>query len=113
MKNIISKIQKRLMRSCAKSINYVTLKQIIKENKNAILIDVRTEDEYVDKHLQGAINIPMQEIKEKIEKITNDKNCIIILYCQHGSRSKKAGYKLEKMGYNNIYTLEGGIEEVY
>lgn len=60
----------------------------------------------------GAINISLQDVLERIEKIVSNKNSIIILYCEHGGRSKKALGKLEKLGYNNLYNLEGGISNI-
>lgn len=92
-----------------KDINYKEMCEILK-NKNAILIDVRSKQEYAENHFNGAINIPLDEINKKIKSKISDKEQIIILYCQHGSRSKKAQKILQKLGYKNVYNLKEGIE---
>ena len=100
---------KGLFRGFENEIDYNKLQEIINENDNVYLIDVRTEDEFLDKHLKNAINIPLQNIEKNIEKIVKNKNDIIIVYCKYGGRGQKAVNKLIKMGYNNVYNLKGGI----
>lgn len=76
----------------------------------AKIVDVRSNREYLEGHIEGSINIPDYEINKKFEKIFTDHNQIIILYCSSGNRSKNACKKLIKKGYSNIYNLYGGIE---
>ena len=90
-------------------------KDIKYENINLIeykIIDVRSKNEYRENHLTGSVNIPLSDIKQKIEKIVPNKYRKILLYCQSGLRSKKAIRILEKLGYNNLYNLNGGIENI-
>lgn len=90
-------------------------KDIKYENINLIeykIIDVRSKNEYRENHLTGSVNIPLSDIKQKIEKIVPNKDRKILLYCQSGLRSKKAIRILEKLGYNNLYNLNGGIENI-
>lgn len=61
---------------------------------------------------QNSINIPVYNIEKDINTITNDINSVIILYCQMGSRSRKALEKLERLGYKNLYNLKGGLENL-
>ena len=103
LKKLIYKLKRKLRRTCGNDINYSTMKKMLKENTNAIVIDVRTKDEYMYNHLDGAINIPMQDIDAEIEKFIKNKNDLIILYCEYGGRSKKVMNKLQKMGYENVY----------
>ena len=63
-------------------------------------------------HLQGAVNVPLHEINQKISRYVKSKNDVIIVYCEYGGRSKKACGKLQKMGYVNVYNLDGGIEAI-
>lgn len=112
MSKLIYKIKRKFTRGYTNNINYETLKKIMAENKNVWLIDVRNRDEYNYKHIPGAINIPMQYICARISNYVSDKSNIIILYCQYGGRSAKALKKLEKMGYSNLYNLDGGIEAI-
>lgn len=74
------------------------------------IIDVRTKKEYQEGHLNGAINIPLSDIKGKIKDMNIDKK--ILLYCQSGIRSKKALKILKDLGYNDIYHLKGGLENI-
>lgn len=75
-------------------------------NEKAILIDVRSFEEYEQRHIEDAINIPFDTIsKEAIENITNSKIDNIIVYCQSGSRSKEAAIMIIELGYTNVYDL--------
>lgn len=93
-------------------INYTQLKELLKK-ENAILIDVRSKQEYDEGHLNYAINIPYYEIHFEItKKVKNRQDCIIV-YCQSGVRSCKALEELKNLNYNNIYELEGGLDQIY
>ena len=105
-------IQKKFMRSLENNINYATMRKMLQENNNIIVIDIRPRDEYSYGHLDGAINIPMQEIENKIKYRVQNKSQVIIVYCRYGGRSRKVVNKLRKMGYCNVYNLIGGIESV-
>ena len=83
------------------------LDRMLKEG--AILIDVRSPQEYNEGHLQGAISIPEYELKQRKEELPINKDTKIILYCTTGKRSKRRKNKLEKMGYKNVYNLYNGI----
>lgn len=81
-----------------------------KVSQGAILVDVRSNQEYREGHLQGAINIPDFEIANKIQKEIPKKNQLIVVYCQYGGRSKDASMMMKKMGYTNVYNLYGGLD---
>lgn len=108
MKNIL---QLRLFRS-TNLLTYVEAKDMLKEDVNGILIDVRSIQEYKEYHLNGAICIPLYELQVKIENIVQNKQQLIILYCQSGARSKRAVEILEAMGYTNLYEIDGGIDNI-
>ena len=87
------------------SINYVQAKEKI-INEQAILVDVRTVDEYNEGHIAGAVVLPLDEIdsdsaKDKI----GDKNQVIIVYCRSGKRSAEALKKLNSLGYQKVFDL--------
>ncbi len=73
----------------------------------AVLIDVRTLVEYNAKHIDGAINLPVENIANTIEKEIKDKEKKIVLYCRSGNRSATAGQTLIDMGYKNVYDMGG------
>ncbi len=89
-----------------------TIYEVIDANKakdlidnGAILIDVRTEEEYANDHIEGSINIPLSNI----ESITYDLEDVIVLYCATGVRSGEAAKILTDKGYTKIYSLDGGL----
>lgn len=75
-----------------------------------IIIDVRTESEYQQGHIKNAINIPNESIDESVSEILTDKDQLLLVYCRSGNRSKQASEKLAKLGYSNIYEF-GGISD--
>ena len=95
-----------------KEISYKNLNEFMK-NKIVFLIDVRSNQEYEEGHLNGAINISLFNIERNIVNVVKDKNDIIILYCSSGSRSKEAKKILENLGYQEVYNLKGGIDRVW
>ena len=84
------------------------LKEKVKQG--AILLDVRSRQEYQEGHISGAINIPEYEIDRRVEQEIQNKNLPIIIYCQYGSRSRNVYDKMKRKGYTNIYNLKGGLE---
>ena len=78
--------------------------------KNAVLIDVRSAEEFSSGHLQGAVNIPHTEIAEKISGVAAAKNTPLYLYCRSGRRVGLAMEVLQKLGYTVMFNL-GGYEE--
>lgn len=77
-----------------------TLEDMIKNGEDIAIIDVRTETEYRDGHIVGAINMPYDEIQNLIGDIPKDKQ--IVLYCRSGRRSGIAYDKLRELGYKYI-----------
>ena len=77
-----------------------------------ILIDVRSRREFSEEHLDGAINIPLPEVKKNIGRYVIDKNKRILVYCEYGGRSARAVRILEELGFVNVYNLKGGLEKI-
>ena len=108
---MINKIKKaiknRLYREIEeKDIDLQEAKQL--QNDGAIIIDVRSPQEYREGHIGGAISIPEYEIKKEAQKKLKNKNETIVVYCSSGGRSKKAQKRLRKLGYQNVYNLYEG-----
>ena len=81
--------------------------------KDIILVDVRTLDEYNEAHIPEAILLTLDTISEKAEKVLQDKEATYFVYCRSGSRSATASAQLVKMGYKNIYDMGGIIDWPY
>ncbi len=79
------------------------------QNNGAIIIDVRSPQEYREGHIDGAISIPEYKIKKEIENRILDKKQNIVVYCSSGGRSKKAQKQLRKLGYSQVYNLYNGL----
>ena len=83
---------------------------IMATEENYIILDVRTTEEFAEKHIPNAINIPNETIGSEELAELPDKNQLILVYCRSGNRSKQASEKLAALGYANIYEF-GGIND--
>ena len=88
-------------------------KQIMDTEEGYIILDVRTQEEYDEGHIPGAIVISHEEIAEKAEAVLTDKNQLILVYCRSGRRSKIASEALVELGYTNIKEFGGIIDWLY
>ena len=88
-------------------------KQIMDTEEGYIILDVRTQEEYDQGHIPGAILISHEEIAEKAEDVLTDKNQLILVYCRSGRRSKIAAEALVELGYTNIKEFGGIIDWPY
>ena len=82
--------------------------EITKYNEipGAVLLDVRSEQEYREGHIPGSINLPLQEL-DNAEKIIENEDTPIYVYCRSGSRSRQASAILGAMGYSNVTNIGG------
>ena len=88
-------------------------KAIMDAEKDYIIIDARTEQEFSEGHIEGARLIPEYEIAQRAEKELPDKSALILVYCRSGRRSKIASEELVKLGYNNVKEFGGIIDWPY
>ena len=88
-------------------------KQIMDSEEGYIILDVRTQEEYDEGHIPGAIVISHEEIAEKAEDVLTDKNQLILVYYRSGRRSKIAAEALVELGYTNIKEFGGIIDWPY
>lgn len=91
-----------------KKMNIVQWHDIIELNSDWILIDSRTKEEYGMGHIEGAINIPSDELRNRLPEIPKDKR--IIVYCAVGLRGYLSARILMQYGYTNVYNLSGGYK---
>ena len=80
--------------------------QELDQKRGAVIIDVRTNKEYGQGHIPGAVHVPLADVGTKVKKLKKDKE--IVVYCQSGSRSIWAIKRLIGMGYTHLYNLKGG-----
>ncbi len=88
-------------------------KSIMDTEKDYVIIDARTEEEFSEGHIKNAILIPEHEIAERAKKELLDKEQLILVYCRSGRRSKIASDELVKLGYNNVKEFGGIIDWPY
>ena len=88
-------------------------KNIMDTEKDYVIIDARTEEEFAEGHIENAILIPEYEIAQRAEKELPDKEQLILVYCRSGRRSKIASEELVKLGYTNVKEFGGIIDWPY
>ena len=88
-------------------------KQIMDSEEGYVILDVRTQEEYDEGHIPGAILIPNTEIEARAEEEITDKDQLILVYCRSGRRSKLAADALMELGYTNIKEFGGIIDWPY
>lgn len=88
-------------------------KKRIESEKGIILLDVRTQEEYAEKHIPNSLLIPVDVIEKEAPSKLTDKNAVIFVYCRSGRRSVTASEALVKMGYTKVYNLGGIIDWPY
>ena len=107
-----------LLAGCAAPAEEITYRQVnmdeaitmMEEGSGYIILDVRTPEEFAEKHIPGAINVANETIgTDEIPELP-DKDQLILVYCRSGNRSKQASEKLVALGYTNIVEF-GGIND--
>ncbi|MBU6392207.1 MAG: rhodanese-like domain-containing protein [Planctomycetota bacterium] len=90
-----------------KNISAKQAKELIDNEKDVFILDVRTKEEYREFHIKGSHLIPIQELERNINKIPKDKK--VIVHCASGNRSAQACETLKDKGLKELYNIEGGI----
>jgi rhodanese-related sulfurtransferase len=104
----------RIVNEAKKRIHETTVDQVksrLDRRDKFLLIDVREESEYAKDHLPSAIHLGKGIIERDIEQRVPNPNTEMILYCGGGFRSALAADNLQKMGYTNVISMDGGIRE--
>ena len=95
------------------NINAEEAKQIMDTTDGYIVLDVRTQEEYDQGHIPGAMLIPHTDIETNAETMLTDKDQMILVYCRSGRRSKMAAEALVALGYTNIREFGGIMDWPY
>jgi rhodanese-related sulfurtransferase len=83
-------------------------KKRLDAGEKIVLVDTREESEWARGHIPGAVHLSKGIIERDIEKTVPDKNAVVVLYCGGGFRSALAADNLQKMGYRNVISMDGG-----
>lgn len=88
-------------------ISAAQLEEYLRMGKPLFLVDLRDQEDFAQEHIRGAVNIPAEELPERITELPFDR--LIVLYCYHGPQSMRAARWLDQMGYDavNVY---GGMQ---
>jgi rhodanese-related sulfurtransferase len=100
-----------------KNINFAEMCDRVKNNKNILLLDVRTAGEFTGEnkeinsfgHIKNAININVSDLESRLSELEAYKNKEIIVYCSHSHRSPRATYIMTNNGFNNVANVVGGV----
>lgn len=94
------------------NIKYVNNRQaekLIEENDELLILDVRRSNEFRERRIPNAINIPVDELEWEVSELEDYKDKPILVYCEAGSRSSAACSIMEEEGFSKLYNLRGGI----
>jgi rhodanese-related sulfurtransferase len=98
-------------RKRVRETNVEEVKKKIDASRKFVLVDVREESEFAKDHLPGAIHLGKGIIERDIEARVPDLGAELVLYCGGGFRSALAADNLQKMGYTNVISMDGGIRD--
>ena len=87
--------------------------EMMQESKSFVLLDVRSREEFLERHIDGAILIPVNELEKRSSAELPDKNAIILVYCRSGGRSANASRALVGQGYTQVYDFGGIMDWPY
>lgn len=90
-----------------KTVSVVDSKAMLESIPSLLIVDVRSEQEYSQRHLMGAVNIPLSDLHNRIQEF--DRSLVVLVYCDSGRRSPQACLLFANAGFTNVYNMEGGI----
>jgi len=102
----------RIVEDAKKRVHETSVDEVkakIDRGEKVLLVDVREESEYAKDHLPGAIHLGKGIIERDVEERVPDLSAPLVLYCGGGFRSALAADNLQKMGYSNVLSMDGGI----
>ena len=91
-----------------KEADFRDIKKRLDAGEKMILVDTREDNEWAKGHIPGAVHLGKGVIERDVETTIPDKNATLVLYCGGGFRSALAGDNLQKMGYRNVISMDGG-----
>lgn len=103
--NFAGYVGSNLLRGAFKQVSESDVRDLVQSG--AFIIDVREKDEYELSHIKGALNIPLSELRERVNEIPKDKP--VYLHCRSAQRSYNAVMALQHLGFTNVYNVSGGF----
>lgn len=97
-----------LLQRRGEKVSLLQATQLINKG-NAVIVDVREPAEFATGHMRDAKNIPLQELAQRVSELDKFKAKPVVVVCQSGVRSAKATTQLKKAGFNEVYSLNGGL----
>ena len=85
------------------------VKRALDRNQDVLILDVRTPEEFAKNRIKGAINLPVDQVENKIQSVIPDKNKQIFAYCLRASPRVHAVNAMKKLGYTDVYNLTSGL----
>ena len=95
------------------NISQKKAKEMMENLEEFVLLDARSEEEFLEGHIPGAMVIPHDEIEERAEAEIPEKDVPVFVYCRSGNRSKTASKALVDLGYSEVYEFGGIIDWPY
>lgn len=83
--------------------------RLINNNDDALIVDVRESGDFGKGHIKGATNLPLSTMKDKLDSLTQNKDSVVLAYCNSGATSSRACRMLMQAGYTNVHNIAGGI----
>lgn len=93
--------------ACAAGMTREELLLQMRQGTKMLIVDVRSESEYNEDHVPGAMHVPFYSVRSGIQELGWSKADLLVLYCEHGPRSGIASFTLYLSGYEKIYSLDG------
>ena len=78
--------------------------------EKGVVIDVCSADEFAQGHIKGAVNVPLDELESRLDKAVKNKSNPVIMVCAAGARSKRAQAMAQKLVYEKVHSLQGGLK---
>jgi rhodanese-related sulfurtransferase len=78
--------------------------------EKGVVVDVCSAEEFAASHINGAINVPLDQLEGRLASAVKNKSLPLILVCAAGSRSKRAQAVAQKLGYQKVHSLQGGLK---
>ena len=102
----------QLVAAAKKNVTEISPEEAVKklQNKEAVIVDVREQDEWDEGHIPNAVHMSRGTIELDIEEKVPDPSAMIICHCGGGGRSTLAAESLQKMGYKNVRSMAGGLK---